>query len=193
MKDPKDTDSLDGAAPLLPRMEEARALVGCRWTRIEIQGGRLTYESRLFPGAWSTASIRVHACDDVLVHSESYEYGGVEYFGLRVRPIVEAWSATHLKLTRPSFRPILSWPVGIDLPQRFFETGPDSAEAGFGDAPVGNSAEASLPLLWLVLRAGNSGFFVFADREIPLNVGIGNLDAMEPIVRAMRAASVVRL
>jgi hypothetical protein len=48
-------------------------------------------------------------------------------------------------------------------------------------------------LLWLVLRAGKEGVVVYADSEIPLNVGIASIAAFSSIDASMRAISTVRI
>lgn len=187
------TGPLDAALTRFPNHSRGKALLRCRWGRIQVQGGKLTHKSRRVPGAWSTSSLRVQARDDVLIHAESYECDGVESFGLRLRSSAEPWSLRHIESARPAFGTIVTWPIGLHLPPQFSETGPDSGEAGLGRAVRTSPLEASVPLLWLILRAGNDGLLVFADCEIPLNVGVASLAAMDAVTRALPATSTIKL
>jgi hypothetical protein len=193
MQNPDRPDPFNAALTHFPKHSRGKALIGCRWSRMEVQGGNLTHKSRGFPGAWSTSSLRIQACDDVLIVSESYECNGEEIFGLRLLSSADPWSVKYIESVRPAFGAILTWPAGLHMPPRFSETGPNSGEAGLGQAVRTSSIEASVPLLWLFLRAGDDGLLVFADTEIPLNVGVAGPAAVNTVTRALQARSIIKL
>ena len=180
---------------LFPDLKNLRALLRNRWTSVEVQSARFKHRSALTPGAWSTSAVLIRSQLDVLIYAEALDrQDGGEQFHLRFGNADEEPCRSYLSSSRPHFAPVSEWPHGITLPTDFKETGPRDAEIAFGarlDSSAGTIAASLAPLLWCCFRAGGHCLTFYADREIPLNVGVVQiLDSTAAIKSAFRAASI---
>lgn len=188
--------SASGLVTHLPDTEVARQLVGAPWSKVEVPGGRLVNRSTWIPGAWSASSVLVRGRTDLLVYAESYEARDQELLCLRFARCTDDWCRTHLQSARPAFSPILQWPSDIELPADFLSIGPTAAELGLGcTIPVsqGDDAASFIPVTWCFLRAGRAGLLLFADGEVPLNVGICDARAASIVRSSFPAVSLVSI
>lgn len=178
----------------LPDSEVARLLVGAPWRGVEVPGGRLIHSSKSNPGAWSAASLLVRGDTDVLVYAESYDVRGEEHFCLRFACSTDDWCRSHLQFVRPAYSQILKWPPTLECPADFMRTGPTTAEMGLGDVLQITQSEnqsSPVPVLWYFLHAGKTGLLLFADNEIPLNIGICDTQAASIVKKSFQTRSVV--
>lgn len=184
------------AVTRLPDTEVARKLVGAPWRQVEVPGGRLIHRSKAISGAWSASSLLVRGDTDLCVYAESYEAGDEERFCLRFARSTDEWCRSHLQSARPAFSPIMQWPPSVEFPADFMVTGPTAAELGLGSTlhmSEGARPRSLVPVVWYFLRAGSAGLLLFADSEIPLNVGICGVRAASLVKTTLPIASSVNL
>jgi len=183
------------AVARLPDLSNVKALVGEPWVSVEAQSGKLRHQSAQNPRAWSTSSLLIHGAIDVLAFVETYDDHGIERFNLRFARASDEWCSQHLKSARPSFEPILSWPPSAAIPAPFPITGPTDVEIGLG-SPIRSTDTMQegevVPVLWCCFRAGESGLMLYADSEIPLNVGVVEAGAGLNIRNSLKAVSVAK-
>ncbi len=159
----------------LPDVPRVRNLVLHPWTCVEVQSGALRNKSARFAGAWSASAILVRSTRDVFVYCDSVENDGDEDFTLRFADAENAVAEIHQRSARPPFSPLQLWPSDVILPADFFVRGPRSAEIGFGSSVTladASSAVSILPVRWCCFYGQSVSLMVYADNEIPLNVGI---------------------
>ncbi len=179
----------------LPDLSNVKALAGEPWVSVEAQSGKLRHQSAQNPRAWSTASLLIHGAIDVLAFVEAYSDQGIERFNLRFAHASDEWCSRHLQSARPPFEPIVDWPLDAAIPALFSITGPTDVEIGLGlpTRVTGTMQESEVvPVLWCCFRAGESGLMLYADSEIPLNVGIVEAGAGQDIRNSLKAVSVAR-
>ena len=178
----------------LPDIEIAKLLVGIPWKKVEVPGGRLMHPSKSIPGAWSVSSLLVRGDTDVLVFTETYVVGSEERYGLRFTLSNDDWSRSHVESARPRFSEVLQWPSDVEFPTDFIRTGPTTAEFGLGRAlqiSQGDNSGSVVPVFWYFLRTGTLGLLLFADGEIPLNVGICGARSASVVRQSIPTVSIV--
>lgn len=184
------------AVTRLPYRDVARQLVGAPWGKVEVPGGRLAHSSKLTPGAWSVSSLLVRGDTDILIYADSFDVDGEEIFCLKFSRSTDDWCRSHLQSAHPAFAPVLEWPQDIEVPSEFMEVGPDSAEMGIcrplHDVKHENT-ESVVPVVWYFLHASKTGLLLFADSEVPLNVGIADLRTADSIRSSLKAVSVISI
>jgi hypothetical protein len=168
-------ESTDDAVIAMPDFSRARDLVGNAWTSVDTQGGQLIHRSARFPGAWSASALLLHSSTTLFVYCETVDWQGGERFTLRFVDAANEFSVSQLETARPPHAAIRAWPVDLCPPVEFFSKGPNSAKVGFGAAihATGKSHEGKIvPILWCCFYSHRGGLMLYADSEIPLNVGI---------------------
>jgi hypothetical protein len=175
-----------------PDVRVARSLLRTPWNAVDTQSGVIGHESRLYSGAYSASAFRIRTDADVLVYGSSWDEPGFERFGLRFGLAADPRCSIHLQKSRPSFHRVMRWPSGLSVPESFFFSGPMSATLGFGPT-TGRATESptehAVPILWCCFERDDGKVLLYADPEIPLNVGIAT---MEPAVTAVKAALTAR-
>ncbi len=180
----------------LPDLSMVRALVRAPWGAVEAQAGKFRHQSARNSRAWSTSALLIHGAIDVLVYVEAYDEKGAERFSLRFARSNEQWCSQHLQSARPPFKRILRWPPEIVVPPQFSIQGPTDAEVGLGAAIQATCDETEnqvVPVLWCCFRAGESGLLLYADSEIPLNVGVAEASDGLSMRKSLGAVSVTKL
>lgn len=183
------------ATTQFPDIREIRSLLRTPWLAIEAQSGRIRHRSVATPGAWSASALLVRSAVDVLICAEGLEKSGCEGFHLRFRRADDDWCRSYLESSHPRFAPISHWPEGISLPSEFSQSGPTESEIGFG-APGGPEAGGQLlvPLLWCRFGTATTQIVLYADWEIPLNVGISQAPRTSAYVtNTLKAVSITKL
>ncbi|TAK52434.1 MAG: hypothetical protein EPO25_13525 [Gammaproteobacteria bacterium] len=107
----------------------------------------------------------------MLVFAEAHEHHGVERFGLRFGTASDNWPGKHIGTARPPFASVVNWPPGLEVLEHFANHGPVSGELGLG-LPLVAANEEVIPVLWARFRVKDLEVLLFADDEIPMNVGI---------------------
>lgn len=157
----------------LPEMQAARALLGTPWSAVEVPSGRITHKSKVRESAWSVPSVLVRhgTSDAVLVFAEAFEDRGTEIFGLRFKSATDNWVEKHVAAARPPFSPVAKFPPGLEVLGTFAEHGPSCGEMGLG-APLFLASETVVPVMWCWFCSGETTLLLFADDQIPMNVGM---------------------
>ena len=157
----------------LPDVQAARTLLSTPWSTLEVPSGRIIHKSNAGEGAWSAPSllVRYGKSEAVLIYAEAYEDCGTERFGLRIKAETDEWVRAHISSARPPFSPVTRPPTGLEVLAKFADHGPSSGELGLG-APLITGSETVVPLLCCWFCIGDSGLLLFADDQIPMNVGM---------------------
>lgn len=157
----------------LPDQQAARALLRTPWSAVEVPSGRIVHRCKARNRAWSVPSllIRTGASAGMLIFAEAYDDHGSERFGLRFRAASDNWSGKHIATARPPFAPVVDWPPGLEFMGSFAKAGPLSGELGLGVSLLGES-EKVVPVLWARFGSEDFQVLLYADDEIPMNVGI---------------------
>lgn len=174
---------------VMPRLSCVRALLNTPWTSIEVQTGKLRHRSLRFPGAWSAAALLVHTSTDIFVYCDSIDWRDGERFVLQFAERRSESAASQLASARPPHRPIVDWPNDLLLPEEFLAEGPSSVKMGLGTTiPDQDRGGKVVPILWCRFYSTSSSLMLYADGEIPLNVGIvTNPGSISAIMSELRA------
>lgn len=159
----------------MPDVARARKLLSNAWASVDVQAGQFTHRSARFPGAWSTAALYVHASTGILVYCDSVSSGDGEWFTLRFVDAGSDTAVAHLEAARPPYATMIEWPDDLRPSIDFFSRGPDRAEVGFGSAHSAVSAADAaqfVPILWCCFSSSHDSLLLYADGEIPLNIGM---------------------
>jgi hypothetical protein len=159
-----------------PDSAVAGQLLGTPWTEVMVQSGRITRKTHSVANGWSVGSlvIRCGSGATIWVCAEGYECGGVEHFGLRFLRVTDEWLSGFFARAWPRYAPVSQLPPGLEVLVTFEAEGPLSGELGLGaDLIVDHRTVA--PVVWCSFRYGASRLLLFADEEIPLNVGLSSV------------------
>jgi hypothetical protein len=135
----------------------------------------------------------VHGRSDVLIYADSSDEAGVERLSLHFGNAADLWCSRHLKTARPGLTPIETWPTDIALARQFSRDGPSHAEIGVG-TPIHSIDTTVVPIVWCCFYGIGRRLLLYADAEIPLNVGIMQADdEIIALQNSARAMSVLRV
>lgn len=180
-----------------PDNASIRSLLRGTWTAAETQGGRVVRPSKRYPGAWSVTGLLIRSASNVLIVGQEYEDDELARYGLRFLSAAEEWCRSHLQTARPPYAPINLWPAEVLMPARFSESAPASATLGYGRLmpTKGFSGQmAGQPLLWCRLTSDSGSLLIYADEEVPLNVGLVVGDGpTKQVLDSLKADSVVNV
>ena len=128
--------------------------------------GRPVREARQFGAQWMVSCVRYSPTGQPQRRwgpAKAFEHSGEELMGLQSKDATDNWAKHHLSTARPQFSPLINTAPGLE--------GPSSGELGLGNTVTAGSRTV-FPLFWCRFRTGDVTLFLFADNQIPMNVGI---------------------
>jgi hypothetical protein len=170
---------------LYPSTGLIRSALNSPWKGLEVQGGRLRHWSSHLPGAASVSALFLRTKSEIFIAASSVDEGDTERFFLTILDSEVPQARSFRKSARPGIAKLDGHSVGI-IPDSFTRSGPSRALVGLAKLSGSHGNQAILPAspIWIAFSCADDILFMYADDEIPLNVGLTrDQDVVDQLVR----------